>query len=302
MVELDPSKTLVIAGGHSDPNLGQLVATAQQVGVVVQDLRHGVQESPSLSWHINQGSLKVNDQQIKPYGAFIRYDVFAGMEDSRPQVAQRAMGWYQTLQGWLLSEPNIRLFNRHQSPMGGNKGASLVLAQQCGLAIPETLITNQETPLRQYPQGTAIAKPVAGGDYCYGLEELLNGVEFRSGCAANPAIVQNRLVAPEIRIYIIGNQALAFEMRSNSLDYRVKQDAEVIFLSQVPPEVESLRVLMAKLNMDFGAADFKSDPKTGKLIFLELNTSPMFARFNQVSQGALCRAMLNTLLSMEGND
>ncbi len=110
--------------------------------------------------------------------------------------------------------------------------------------------------------------------------------------------MQNRLVAPEIRIFIIGNQALAFEMRSNSLDYRVKQDAEVIFLSEVPEEVESLRVLMAKLNMDFGAADFKSDPETGKLIFLELNTSPMFARFNQVSDGVLCTAMLNTLLSM----
>ena len=302
MVDLDPSKTLVIAGGHSDPNLGQLVATAQQAGIVVQDLRHGVKDSPPLSWQVNQGSLKVNNQEIKPYGAFIRYDVFAGMEDSRPEVAKRAMGWYQTLQGWLLSDPKIRLFNRHLSPMGGNKGATLVLAQQCGLEIPQTMITNEEASLRQYTPGTAIAKPVAGGDYCYGLEELLNGVEFRSGCAANPAIVQNRLVSPEIRIYIVGNQALAFEMRSNSLDYRVKQDAEVIFLGEVPSEVESLRVLTAKLNMDFGAADFKSDPQTGKLVFLELNTSPMFARFNQVSQGALCTAMLKTLLSIEGND
>ena len=83
---------------------------------------------------------------------------------------------------------------------------------------------------------------------------------------------------------------------------KVDQDAEVIFLGEVPSEVESLRVLTAKLNMDFGAADFKSDPQTGKLVFLELNTSPMFARFNQVSQGALCTAMLKTLLSIEGND
>ncbi len=70
----------------------------------------------------------------------------------------------------------------------------------------------------------------------------------------------------------------------------------VLALSQVPSEVEPLRVFMSKLKMDFGAADFKSDPKTGKLIFLELNTSPMFARFNQVSNGALCRGMLETLL------
>ncbi len=298
MVDLAPGKTLLVAGGHLDPNLGQLVATAQKAGIVVQDLRHGFQDSPPLSWQVNQGSLKFNNCEIQPDGAFIRYDVFAGMEDSRPEVSKRAMGWYQTLQGWLFSEHKIKLFNRHQSPIGGNKGATLVLAQQCGLAIPETLITNEETKLREYEQGTAIAKPVAGGDYCYGLEELLMRIEFRSGCAANPAIVQNRLVSPEIRIYVIGNQALAFEMRSKSLDYRVKQDAEVISLSEVPSEVESLQVLMAKLNMDFGAADFKSDPETGKLIFLELNTSPMFARFNQVSQGELCTAMLKTLLSI----
>ncbi|MGK7940232.1 MAG: hypothetical protein AB4062_08810 [Crocosphaera sp.] len=295
MVDLDPDKTLLVAGGHLDPNLGALVATAKEAGVLVQDLRHGVKDSPPLSWQLNQGSLKVNNQEIKPDGAFIRYDVFAGMEDSRPQVSKRAMGWYQTLQGWLLSESKIRLFNRYQSPIGGNKGATLVMAQQSGLQIPETIITNEEAQLRQDDPRTAIAKPVAGGDYCYGLEELLMRVEFRSGCAATPAIVQNRLVSPEIRIYVIGEQALAFEMRSQSLDYRVKQDAEVISLSEVPSEVESLRVLMAKLNMDFGAADFKSDPQTGKLIFLELNTSPMFARFNQVSQGALCKAMLKTL-------
>ncbi|NER99558.1 MAG: hypothetical protein F6J86_38060, partial [Symploca sp. SIO1B1] len=124
-------------------------------------------------------------------------------------------------------------------------------------------------------------------------------VEFRNGCAAMPAIVQNRLVAPEVRIYVVGNHAFAFEIRSQHLDYRVKQDAQVIPLATIPAEVELLRKLMVTLGMDFGAADFKTDPNTEQLVFLELNSSPMFVRFDQVLDGALCEAMIQTLLTVE---
>lgn len=110
-----------------------------------------------------------------------------------------------------------------------------------------------------------------------------------------PAIVQNRLVAPEIRIYIIGNHVLAFEMCSPSLDYRVNQDAQVIPVDVPTQEAELLRKLMARLQMDFGAADLKTDPEIGELVFLELNTSPMLVRFDQVSNGAVCTAMIETL-------
>jgi len=113
--------------------------------------------------------------------------------------------------------------------------------------------------------------------------------------AAAPAIVQKRLIAPEIRIYVIGHSAFAFEVRSVSLDYRVNQDAELVLLQSVPPELAMLRKLMSRLGMDFGAADFKTDPETGQLVFLELNTSPMFARFDQVSGGKVCAAIIREL-------
>ena len=172
----------------------------------------------------------------------------------------------------------------------------LILAQKLGLLIPDTWMTNDAEELGRYSVGSAIAKPVAGGDFCYPLEKLQSSIQFRNGCAAMPAIVQNRLVAPEIRIYIVGNYAFAFEIRSQHLDYRVKPDAEIISLETLPEEVELLRKLMASLRMDFGAADFKTEPKTKQLVFLELNSSPMFVRFDQILQGALCEAMIETLI------
>jgi hypothetical protein len=98
-----------------------------------------------------------------------------------------------------------------------------------------------------------------------------------------------------VRIYVIGAAEFAFEVCSPSLDYRVNQDAELILLPQVPQEVSRLRDLMSRVGLDFGAADFKTDPETGQLVFLELNTSPMFARFDQVSGGKVCAAMIHEL-------
>ena len=48
--------------------------------------------------------------------------------------------------------------------------------------------------------------------------------------------------------------------------------------------------------MSFCAVDFKTDPATGELAFLEANTSPMFARFDAVSEGRLCEAMVHQLM------
>lgn len=199
--------------------------------------------------------------------------------------------------GWLLSKQEIRLFNRQMSQAALNKPAALMLAREAGLRIPPTWITNEAAKFAENQHETMIAKPVLGGDYCYSLAEALDKAKtsLRDGLAAMPAIVQKRLTPPEIRIYVIGEAAFAFEVRSSSLDYRVNQDAELIFLLELPQELSSLRKLMTQLGLDFGAADFKTDPDTGQLVFLELNTSPMFSRFDQVSGGQLTAAMIHEL-------
>lgn len=286
---------LLLAGGHEDPNLTVLADAAQRANVEFLDLRLPVSESPAFCWNPEEGAPRFQDKQINATGAFIRHDVFGGMKDPRPEVSARASGWYQTLMGWLLSERRIRLFNRQISQAAMNKPATLVFASEAGLRIPPTLVTNEVSKLGGDSTESMIAKPVLGGDYCYSLAEALAKTDLRSGMAATPAIVQKRLVPPEVRIYVIGQSAFAFEVRSSSLDYRVNQDAELILLPEAPQELFTLRKLMSRLGMDFGAADFKTDPDTRQLVFLELNTSPMFARFDQISGGQLCDAILHEL-------
>jgi hypothetical protein len=292
---------LLLAGGEDDPNLIALTNAATQAGVELLQLRISSGESPAFCWDPAAGAPRLSGRELKPGAAFIRYDVFARMKDPRPAVDSRALAWYQTFMGWLLSEPLIRIFNRDVSPIATNKPASLVYARQAGLPIPATLVTNEVERFRTDELDSLVAKPVLGGDYCHPLADALNKAELHGGLAATPAIVQKRLVPPEVRIYVIGQFAFAFEVRSSSLDYRVNQDAELILLPEVPKELCMLRKLMSRLQMDFGAADFKTDPDTGQLVFLEFNSSPMFARFDQVSGGRLCAAIIHELTSKEGS-
>jgi glutathione synthase/RimK-type ligase-like ATP-grasp enzyme len=286
---------LLLAGGCEDFNLTVLADAAQRSHIEIVDLRVPAEESPAFCWNPGEAAPSFAGKRIKATGAFMRQDVFAGMKDPRPEVQSRALAWYLTLMGWLLSEPGVRFFNRNSTQSANNKPAALTLAREIGLRIPATWITNDTGTLAGRPPETMIAKPVLGGDYCYSLTEALAMAGFRNGLAAMPAIVQERLTAPEVRIYVIGESAFAFEVRSNSLDYRVNQDAELVFLPEVPPELSRLRELMSRLGLDFGAADFKTHPDTGQLVFLELNTSPMFARFDQVAGGQLSTAILREL-------
>ena len=291
---------LLLAGGEDDPNLVVLVKAAAEAGVEALELRIASGESPAFSWDPATGTPRLSGQELKPGGAFIRYDAFASMKDPRPAVNSRALGWYQTLMGWLLAQSGIRIFNREISQIAANKPASLFRAREAGLSIPATLVTNEVESFSASKLDGLVAKPVTGGDYCYSLADALNKTELRGGLAATPAIVQQRLVPPEIRIYVIGQFAFAFEVRSSSLDYRVNQDAELILLPEVPKELCMLRKLMSWLGMDFGAADFKTNPDTGQLLFLELNSSPMFARFDQASGGQLCAAIIHELTHVPG--
>jgi glutathione synthase/RimK-type ligase-like ATP-grasp enzyme len=286
---------LLLAGGHEDFNLTSLADAAHRANVELLDLRLPESESLAFCWNPEEDVARFLGENIKATGAFIRHDVFGRMKDPRPEVSLRALAWYQTVMGWLLSQPRIRMFNREISQAATNKPAALVFAREAGLRIPPTLITNEAGNFSSEQRESLIAKPVAGGDYCYSLAEALGKADLRSGLAAMPAIVQKRLVAPEVRIYVIGQAAFAFEVRSISLDYRVNQDAELSLLPEAPQELAKLRVLMSRLGLDYGAADFKTDPDTGQLVFLELNTSPMFARFDQASGGQLCAAMIQEL-------
>lgn len=288
----DPAAPLVV-GGAADPNIAALIGAFDRAGVAVQPVLIGAQV-PALSWEPVGGPLVIDGVARTPRAMFLRHDVFGSLRDPDPQLAANAMAWTAALVGWLTASPAVRTPNRAMWGASANyKPAALVLADQVGLRPPATLVTNDRAAAEAFLGGRdKIAKPVAGGDLARPLDDAMAMASRTSGPFAAPAIIQERLVPPEVRVYVIGDRTFAFEVVSRHLDYRAANDAEVIALDAAPDGVAGPLLRLARaMELDFCAADFKAAPD-GSLRFLEVNTSPMFSRFDQASGGRLCDALV----------
>jgi hypothetical protein len=272
----------LVAGGDADPNIETLIDHLKRRDVEYTAVLVGNEEHAQLTWDVEADRLVVDGTELRPTAAFLRRDVFTNLADNDPKSARRATIWHTTLQGWIMAH-DVPIINANSvSPV--NKPFQLSLALECGLRIPETLISNDLQMLEDLPDaGERVAKPVPGGGYCQKLDGVLETTTRRNGNAPGPAIVQERLVAPEIRVYGIGDRRFAFRMDSEALDYRAADDTEVVPIpvDDVPDDIlAGFDRVMNRLRMDYAAADFKTSPEDGELRFLEINSSPMFAGFD----------------------
>jgi hypothetical protein len=305
---------VLVVGGVHDPNLDPLLRALERLGVDHRALRVGEGLAPAITWSLDDDRLTVDGQRIVPAGVFVRYDVFAHLRDRREATSFRANAWYTTVAGWLAAHPEVRWLGRAGMLRHTNKLHALGLARAAGLEIPPTLVTNELAALvsagagGSAPSAKKIAKPVAGGGYCERLSDLVEETGVIDGVAAAPAIVQPELVPPELRVYGVRHDLarsgagpasfFAFEVIADDLDYR-RDRAATIEPRPIPEALAAgvLRVMDA-LGLDFAAADFKADPATGRPLFLEINSGPMFVAFDRAAEGSLCDALARALAGL----
>lgn len=295
-------RSLLIFGGDADPNITALLSAANRNGVSCQKLLVGKTSHPSLAWDLGTQELLLDGEPLQCDAAFVRYDVFTALQDGAASSHYRAQAWHTAVTGWLAAHPDVFVFNARNVNRLTNKPLVLTLAQDCGLAIPRTLVTNDRNRLENFLDENVrnkIVKPINGGGYCESLAEVLEHTQFKDDRTAAPAIIQQRLVPPEIRIFAVGQRYFVFNVISTELDYRATQNCRVEFAGTEFSDtrlIEAYGELLKTLHLDFAAADFKTCPDTGRLLFLEVNTGPMFAAFNHASNGKLCDAMIDRLV------
>jgi hypothetical protein len=280
---------LLVAGGQLDPNVGCLLRRVLARGVDFRDLLVGPDLTPRIEMDVRSGTLCVDGERLDPTACLVRHDVFLHQNSGRGVDFAGALNWFYAVRGWAVSNREVRILNRHSYSSENNKIENLTLALQCGLKIPDTIVTNV------FVGGdvTWIQKPVAGGSYTTTLASLV--LDEEANKTPYPRFLQPKMHRPELRIYRIGSTLLGFAITSPELDYRVSRDA-VIEAADVPAEVAAgLVVLCDALGLDFAAADFMHEAD-GELRFLEINTQPMFAAFDRVVGGKLTDAIIDHLL------
>lgn len=274
---------ILIFGGRHDPNMNILTDQLNARDIPFIDLRVGADSNPRLRIDLFRGSLEIDGKPANPGACFMRHDVFLYPAKDLMAADTAALNWYQTVRGWMFSQPGIRIFNRGAAMREMNKIGNLLAARDCGLRIPLTIIDSQAMDANAL-SGPHIQKPVAGGEYTALIGETPADADY-------PRFVQPRLDRPEMRIYRIGSRLIGFQLESPDLDYRLNQDV-TLTLARVPEtEGRAFTRLCDQLGLDFAAADFMTDPD-GRLTFLEVNSQPMFAAFDRVADGALCDAII----------
>lgn len=273
---------ILVFGGDRDPNTVCFVNALLQAKAKFYWVKLTQKQVPLIALDNDKGDLLINNQLIKPKAFFGRDDVF---QSTQPGVSP---AFYETLKSYCLVN-DIPMFNG--AYIGFHKVRNLLLAKRYGLSTPKTIMTNELVSLKQLDKDFAI-KPINGGAYTNLLSQV-SDLKLQTNVV--PYFAQTLLVGPEIRVFVIGNQLHAFEIRSESLDYRTDANTEVIPTIVPQHLAEPLLQLCQYLHLDFAAADFKTHPITRDLLFLEVNSGPMFARFDQASNGALTADMIRWL-------
>jgi len=283
---------LLIAGGNRDPNIQWLIAHCHQVGIEFIPFLTHEESSSAIVWDMQKDKLRIDGTPLKINAAFIRRDVFHGDEE---KGNTRSTIWYELINGWLANKDQVKILNRDYLGRYTNKLQVLNLAKTVGLEIPKTNVSNQISVLRKDSK-SKIVKPVLGGGYCQEAKSLIKNTDTRNGNAAMPAIIQQKVVGPDIRIYKVGKKHIGFLIKSENLDYRVTKEREIENLEVLPTSiVNKLNTLMTRMGLNWGAADFKYDKEEDKYYFLEVNSNPMFSVFDRIANGKISDAIVKYL-------
>jgi hypothetical protein len=296
---------LLIVGGAGDINVTRLLERARAEGVHLRSILIEPHGDHRIHWDLESNDLLLDGEPVSPSALFARRDVFATLaareEGERLDAERCAAAWHAVIRGWCATHTNVRMLNRAHIDRSFNKPGQLYLSRQFGLPIPRTIISNDRRAIGAFAAtGAGIVKPVNGGQFTHALAPALAAYPADCSALPVPAIVQNALVSPEIRVFLIGDVVLAFEIDSPHLDYRADPDGPEVTEASIDDAavariVGPLRHVARALGLDFCAADFKTDPRSGDLVFLEINEQPMFARFDHLCDGRLCDAILALL-------
>ncbi|MBR7824934.1 hypothetical protein KDK95_01345 [Actinospica sp. MGRD01-02] len=191
-----------------------------------------------------------------------------------------------------------------------SKPWQLVLADACGLTVPATMVTGDTAHAAHFAAqvGGEVAVKSFGTAAFLGPEgeqeaiytRRLRADEIRSASLLGIPHQFQRWINAEhaVRLTAVDDELFAAEIHFGSpaarLDWRSDQDSLTYKRVQPPPAVaDSVRQLMRRMNLRYGALDFLID-KAGTWWFLEINANGQWAWIDEVSDDiadAIARAL-----------
>ncbi len=175
-----------------------------------------------------------------------------------------------------------------------------LLIQACGLAVPETLVTNDPAAARAFialHDGSVIAKSLSGVRSIVkriGPSHMARLPLLRHG----PAQFQALVPGTDVRVHVVGERVFATRIESAAVDYRfAPRDGVAVAMTEttLPDDIAAACVRVARrLNLELAGIDLMRTP-AGEYVCFEANPAPAFIAFEAVTGqpiGAAIAALL----------
>lgn len=179
-----------------------------------------------------------------------------------------------TFAGKWISSPRA---TEHAS----NKLNQLAAAHGCGLRIPDTVVTQSPSVVRDFCQrhnDRVIVKPVAGtpGPLLFTQFVRDEHLQAEDSIRACPAIYQEYIPGTRhIRLNCFGDQSYASLILTEDLDWRPNLGVPISRFPVPNALHDSIRRVLDVLGLDMGIVDLKQTPD-GEFVWLEVNPQGQF--------------------------
>jgi hypothetical protein len=210
---------------------------------------------------------------------------------------------------WLL-EPTKWINNPVNDEVANRKVYQLRVATDCGLQIPETLVTSNPIKAKEFVEklkiGNVIYKSFSATRQAWRETRLVKEGELEKMEAVKyaPVIFQECIHADiDLRITVIGDKvfpaAIHSQNTSYKVDYRMNYHEATIEPHELPRSISSkLLLLMKKLGLVYGAIDMRRNSQ-GEYIFLEINTAGQWLFMEEPTGMPITEALSDKLIEFD---
>ncbi|MGW1676049.1 ATP-grasp ribosomal peptide maturase [Saccharopolyspora sp. NPDC002376] len=241
------------------------------------------------------------------------FALHAGLTDTEQEwaAAEAAMGF-----GGLLAALDARWISRPERiALAGRKPLQLSVAAACGLAVPESLLTNDPTQARDFcrTHREVIYKPLTGGP---GTEnghrvalraDTVSAEEITDAVRRTTHLFQVRVsCAYAVRLTVVGRRLFAARIDTPSdvdvVDWRAVHDQLTYTPIDVPDDVAAgIHKVMDTFGLAYAAPDFVVDHDGRWYFHGDLNPNGQWAWIQPLRQ-AITSALADELTSLKDDD
>ena len=216
------------------------------------------------------------------------------------ETAEALAGLWHALDCYWVNEPRA-------DHVAHRKITQLRVAQDVGLRIPDTLITNDPDMARRFIDShgyeQAIYKSFSALEQAWRETRRIRAEEIGliDTVRYAPVIFQEYIDAVyDVRITIVGDELFPAAIHSQQTgyptDFRMEMDRAKIEPCELPAEVvDGLRRLMARLGLRYGAVDMRRRPD-GAYVFLEINPAGQWLFIEEATRQPIAASLARLLV------